>query len=122
MAKQTSEKISDPIAGRRPEKLNEFQSSVTEAHRQNADERIRTLGPGFEIIRTAYVARLKEHVPAFYEHGSLADLVALCEAFEEWSKAPSQLAVKCERAVLVESLLRALRHPPDQSIPPTLLP
>jgi hypothetical protein len=59
-------------------------------------------------------------VSAFYEHGSLADLAALCEAFEEWDKVPPRTlpVPKRERAILVESLLKTLKRSPGKPLPP----
>jgi hypothetical protein len=53
-----------------------------DSHQQNVRERIARDGPGAELLRQAYVKELKSHMDAFYEHGSLADVLALCEAFE----------------------------------------
>jgi hypothetical protein len=110
VVKRTPTKISEFTTAQLPDLQNAFEPAVSETHRENAEERIRALGPGFEMVRQAYVARLKGHVPAFYEHGSLPDLVALCDAFEEWAKSPPVIpAPKWERAILVESLLKTLK-------------
>lgn len=45
----------------------------------------------------------------FYEHGSLADLVALCLAFEEWEKQDAAAFRSMrDHATLLEALLKAL--------------
>jgi hypothetical protein len=44
-----------------------------------------------------------------YEHGSLADVVALCLAFEEWEKQdPATFRSKRDHASLLEALFKAL--------------
>jgi hypothetical protein len=56
-------------------------SADPDTQRENTEERIQKAGPGFELLRKAYVAELRAHVDAFYEHGSTADIFALCGAF-----------------------------------------
>jgi len=48
-----------------------------DTHLENARERIERDGPVAELLRQAYVERLRSHLEAFYEHGRLADLVGL---------------------------------------------
>jgi hypothetical protein len=50
---------------------------------QNATERVSRIGLGAEALRRIHVQRLKSHLDAFYEHGSLADILLLSAAFEE---------------------------------------
>jgi hypothetical protein len=57
-----------------------------DTHRENVEERVRKFGKAFEALRQSYVTRLRGHFDSLYEHGSLADLVALCMAFEEWEE------------------------------------
>jgi hypothetical protein len=52
---------------------------------------------------------------AFYEHGSLADLAALCLTFEVHEKEdPPPLHRKRDHATLIESLMRALALSPEE--------
>jgi hypothetical protein len=53
-----------------------------DTHEQNVQERIERNGPVQEMLRQADVERLKSYMEAFYEHGSRADVVGLCEAFD----------------------------------------
>ncbi len=50
--------------------------------RENAQARIDESGPGAELLRRMYVGRLQSYMEAFYQHGSFADVVALCRALE----------------------------------------
>jgi hypothetical protein len=41
---------------------------------QNATERVSRIGPAAEALRRIHVQRLRSHLDAFYEHGTLADV------------------------------------------------
>jgi hypothetical protein len=71
---------------------------------QNATERVSRIGPGAEALRRVHVQRLRSHLDAFYEHGSLADILLLSAAFEETERS-YRATEMWDRACLVESLL-----------------
>ena len=71
---------------------------------QNATERVSRTGPGAEALRRIHIQRLRSHLDAFYEHGSLADILLLSAAFEE-AERRYRAAQMWDRACLVESLL-----------------
>ena len=73
-------------------------------HQQNVRCRIERDGLVAEIIRQAYVERLKSHIEAFYEHGSCADVVALCEAFDQLEQKEFTMC-DLHKARLIEELL-----------------
>jgi hypothetical protein len=73
---------------------------------ENIRERIQRNGPGAEILRQAYIERLRSHIEAFYEHGSLADLLSLCAAFDALEGEECG-ADDLHRARLVEKLTAA---------------
>ncbi|HEY3936736.1 MAG TPA: hypothetical protein VGL97_04870 [Bryobacteraceae bacterium] len=75
-----------------------------DTHEQNVRERIERDGPEAEIARQADVERLKSHMEAFYEHGSRADIVGLCEAFEALERREFS-ANDLRRACLIEAIL-----------------
>jgi hypothetical protein len=82
-------------------------TAVADTHRENAEDRVRHAGPGVELIRSVCVARLRGYIEPFYEHGSLADMVALCLAFEEWEKQdPAAFRSMRDRATLLEAVLK----------------
>jgi hypothetical protein len=64
------------------------------------DTRIGTAG---EALRRMTIAQLKDHMEAFYEHGTLPDLVLLCAAFDRVER--ERLDWSPERAWLVDTLL-----------------
>lgn len=55
---------------------------ASDVQRENAAERVRESGLAVELIRRVYIEELRSRMEAFYEHGNLADLVALCRALE----------------------------------------
>lgn len=75
----------------------------------NAEDRVNFGGPGSELLRCMYVERGRAHMAAFWEHGSLADLAALCAAFDlinhDWRRRDD--GEFC-RATLLEALLAVL--------------
>ena len=71
---------------------------------QNATERVLRIGPGAEALRRIHVQRLRSHMDAFYEHGSLADILLLSTAFDEAERAYRAEQTR-DRACLVECLL-----------------
>ena len=75
-----------------------------ETRLQNATERVSRIGPCAEALRRIHVQRLRSHLDAFYEHGSLADILLLSAAFEEAERS-YRAAQMWDRACLVESLL-----------------
>jgi hypothetical protein len=75
-----------------------------ETRLQNATERVSRIGDGAEALRRIHVQRLRSHLDAFYEHGSLADILLLSAAFEEAERG-YRAAQMWDRACLVESLL-----------------
>jgi hypothetical protein len=50
---------------------------------ENATERVSRIGPGAEALRRIHVQRLRSHMDAFYEHGSVADVLLLSTVFDE---------------------------------------
>ena len=80
------------------------QALEDETRVQNATERVSRIGPSAEALRRIHVQRLRSHLDAFYEHGSLADILLLSAAFEEAERS-YRAARMWDRACLVESLL-----------------
>lgn len=80
-------------------KFDEHDELPRETRQQNSDDRARMSGPGAELLRRVQVAHLRDHMEAFYEHGSLADVVALCAAFELMERGWRERAI-CERSLL----------------------
>jgi hypothetical protein len=92
-------------------------SADLDTQRENAEERIRTAGPGLELLRRASVAKLRAHMEGLYEHGSTADIFALCGAFDLKEQDPDESANSIqEQAILVESFLAFLGVSPDALI------
>lgn len=93
-------------------RIAEGDSHRTDLDRANAEDRIQYGGPGLELIRRAYVDRCRDHMDAFWDHGSLADIVALCAAFDLIDRDRHQ---RCEnessRGALIEALLAVLGLP-----------
>lgn len=86
--------------------------TITE--RENAEERIRVFGPGLELLRRCCVEQLQAHMDAFYEHGSAADLFALCLAFDRLERTSEQGSAGTQNeASLIESILLTLAISPD---------
>ena len=79
-----------------------------ETHVQNATERISRIGPGAETLRRIHLQRLRSHLDAFYEHGTLADVLLLSAAFDEAERSCRGLPPMRDRACLIESLLTVL--------------
>jgi hypothetical protein len=75
-----------------------------DTHEQNVRERIERDGLEAEIARQADVERLKLHMEAFYEHGSHADIVGLCRAFNSLERKEFNLR-DLNRACLIEEIL-----------------
>jgi hypothetical protein len=71
---------------------------------QNATERISRIGPCAEALRRIHVHRLRSHMDAFYEHGSLTDILLLSAAFDKAERSCRGLQMR-DRACLVDSLL-----------------
>lgn len=61
------------------------------------------IGPGAAALRRMAVDRLKSHIEAFYEYGTLPDLLLLCAAFDHIEH--ERLNWSPERAWLVDALL-----------------
>lgn len=74
---------------------------------QNATERVSRIGPGAEALRRIHVQRLRSHLDAFYEHGTLADVLLLSAAFDDAERSYRGRQMR-ERACLIESLLTVL--------------
>jgi hypothetical protein len=74
---------------------------------QNATKRVSRIGPGAEALRRIHVQRLGSHLDAFYEHGTLADVLLLSAAFDEAERSYRGLQLR-DRACLVESFLTVL--------------
>jgi hypothetical protein len=74
---------------------------------QNTTERVSRIGRGAETLRRIHVQRLRSHLDAFYEHGTLADVLLLSAAFDEAERSYRSLQTR-DRACLVESLLTIL--------------
>lgn len=80
---------------------------------ENATERVSRIGPGAEALRRIHVQRLRSHMDAFYEHGSLADVLLLSAAFDEAERSYRSGQMR-DRACLVESLLTVAGVYPQQ--------
>ena len=92
--------------------MRSIENELAMAHRNTGIKLVRRdralvedsrIGSGAEALRRMTIDRLSGHVEAFYEHGTLPDLLLLCAAFDfiegerlEWSP---------ERAWLVDALL-----------------
>lgn len=61
------------------------------------------IGPAAEALRRMTINQLRSHMEAFYEHGTLPDLLLLCAAFDCVER--KRLDWSPERAWLVDSLL-----------------
>jgi len=83
---------------------------------QNATERVSRIGPGAEALRRIHVQRLRCHMDAFYEHGSLADVLLLSAAFDEGERSYLGEEMR-DRACLVESLLTVCGVCPRPDLP-----
>jgi hypothetical protein len=75
-----------------------------DTHLQNARERVEQNGNGAELLRQMYLNQLKSYHAAFYEHGSFADVVAICMAFDHLERQGWNVRAPC-RASLIESIL-----------------
>jgi hypothetical protein len=74
-----------------------------ESPAQNIMARIARTGPAAEMFRRMNIERLKGHMDAFYEHGTLPDIMLLCAAFDAAERECKLWSP--ERAWLVDSLL-----------------
>jgi hypothetical protein len=83
---------------------------------QNATERVSRIGPSAEALRRIHVQRLRSHLDAFYEHGTLTDVLLLSAAFDEAERDYRAEQMR-DRACLVESLLRVLGICPQRLTP-----
>jgi len=88
-------------------RVEAFMLDSEDTHEQNVRERIERDGPEAEIGRQADVERLKPHIEAFYEHGSRADVVGLCEAFESLERKEFRVC-DLQRACLLEEIVCVL--------------
>ena len=61
------------------------------------------IGTAPTALRQINIDQLKDHMEAFYEHGTLPDLVMLCAAFDRIER--ERLDWSPERAWLVDTLL-----------------
>jgi hypothetical protein len=84
-------------------KLKLLEASEDSAEKQNTDARVARIGPAAEKIRRVGIERLRSHMDAFYEHGSVADVFLLCAGFEEAER--TRRTYSPERADLVEALM-----------------
>ena len=86
----------------------------TDIRRENTSGRIEAAGPGTELLRRVQVAQLRVHLESFYEHGSVADIFALCATFDllarGWCEPPN---CSREQASFVECFLGILGLSPD---------
>ena len=107
--------LKEPIATPSWRHLDEHLELPAETRRENVGERVQFGGPGLELFRRVHVEHLRAHMEVFYEHGSTADVLALCAAFEllqrGWREPSS-----CERsqAALVEAFLATLGLSPRE--------
>jgi hypothetical protein len=67
---------------------------------RNTVARIARTGPAAELLRRISIERLKGHMGAFYEHGTLPDIILLCAAFDAAEREGNLWSP--ERAWLVE--------------------
>jgi hypothetical protein len=83
------------------------------AHRNTGIKLVRTdgalvqdtpIGTAAAALRQVTIDQLKTHMAAFYEHGTLPDLVMLCAAFDRVER--ERLDWSPERAWLVDTLLK----------------
>jgi len=77
-----------------------------DTHLENVRERIERDGLVAEMRRRATVEHLKSHMDAFYEHGSRADVAALCDAFDSVERRRFDVR-DLNRACLIEEILSA---------------
>lgn len=66
------------------------------------------IGPAAEALRRKTICQLKDHMEAFYEHGTLPDMLLLCAAFDCIER--ERLDWSLERAWLVDALLIIANH------------
>ena len=93
--------------------LDEPATLPAQTRRENAEERVRLGGPGLELLRRVHIERLRGHMEAFYEHGTVADVLAFCAAFDLRERGwREQAGCKCSQASLLEALLAVLGLPP----------
>ncbi len=59
---------------------------LADTHLQNTRERVKQNGSAAELLRHMYLDELKSHRAAFYEHGSFAEVTALCMTFNIWKR------------------------------------
>ena len=80
-----------------------------ETRAENTEERVRFSGPGAELLRGVHVEHLRAHMEVLYEHGSTADILALCAAFDLLERGWRERS-ECERtqATLIEAVLATL--------------
>jgi len=74
-----------------------------ESSAQTALARVARIGPAAETLRRMSIERLKGHMEAFYEHGTLPDILLLCDAFDAADCERNRWSL--ERAWLIESIL-----------------
>ena len=82
-----------------------------DVHEENSTERIEKCGLGCELLRRVYVTQLRTYMEAFYEHGSLPDIIALSRALEVSEQASA--GIRPPHAPLLESLLELLGVGPE---------
>lgn len=92
--------------------FNGSANPTPETKRENSDQRVTFGGPGLELLRRVQVQHLRAYMDAFYEHGSAADICALCAAFELLERGWREKA-HCDhsQAAVLEALLAALGFP-----------
>lgn len=86
--------------------------TLGETHNENSQARVLETGPGAELVRQLYVNQLRGYMEAFYEHGNLADVVALSRALELSEQVGADHAPR--QASVVESFLGMLGVEPLQ--------
>lgn len=96
-----------------------YRKSLAMAHRNTGIKLVGTIkdgalvqktriGPAAEALRRMTIGQLKDHMEAFYEHGTLPDLLLLCAAFDHIER--EHLDWSPERAWLVDALLMICNH------------
>jgi hypothetical protein len=80
---------------------------------ENITERVSRTGPDAEALRRIYVQRLRDHMDAFYEHGTLVDVLLLSAAFDEAERSYRVEQMR-DQTCLVDSLLTVLGIWPQQ--------